>query len=912
MRHLLKAFVLGWALWGWNGLDASRLRGAEDSLPSQVKGLYKGVREHKLSNGLRVVLLPMRASSTVTMMVTYKVGACDEDKTATGLSHYLEHLMFKGTDRLFPGDIDRATLKNGGANNAWTSEDLTCYHFDFSADRWETALKIETDRMANLRIDSRHEFEQEKGAVIEELKRNEDQPWELESKALMPILFGPKSPYGHPVIGEETHVRGATAPVILDYYKRWYHPNNAIVVVAGAINPDEVLAKIEKTLGRIPAGPLPERKSAPPFPPLPARKTIPSKFEVPRILTGFPTVAVDDADEAPLDLLSLIIAGGKTSRLYRRMVEDEQIASEVGASHSPGRYPGWFSFQIELLGDKPVPKAESILREEIEKVVSKGISEEELKRAQRTFLAGKILGAEKVHNRCQSISTAVALGGISRLMEEPDRIAAVTRADITRVAAKYLGADRSATVISLPPKTEKEDKQGAGGDRSSDKKPSRLSRRADTTPVLATFDPFSGAKKVVLKNGLEVWLLPKPGLPLLVAETEVKNFGWLEPDSKPGIGVLTGSVLDEGAAGKTGRQISQAIEDMGASMDFGAGNGSLEVLSSDAPKALELFLSCLSKPDFPVEAIDREKGRILSALEDQASQPQEQARLALRKAIYGDLPKGRNPLGSADSVKALDAAQLKAFHQFAYSPHNMRLAIVGDFEPEAMKTLLEKLTSDWTGPMSPKISPRDPVLKDKPAPIYLGFPEAVQLQFYLAHPGVKRNDPDYPALLVMDHVLGTGPGFTDRLSARLRDREGLAYTVTASISMTADNEVGMFMAYIGTAPKNLERVNAEMREEIERIRQTLATKDEVEDAKSYILGSMPFAYETASGLAGKLLALARNGLPLDTPNGLRAAVAQVTPEEVKRVAQKHLHPDSLVLIAAGPFDKSGKLLKAPK
>jgi zinc protease len=122
----------------------------------------------------------------------------------------------------------------------------------------------------------------------------------------------------------------------------------------------------------------------------------------------------------------------------------------------------------------------------------------------------------------------------------------------------------------------------------------------------------------------------------------------------------------------------------------------------------------------------------------------------------------------------------------------------------------------------------------------------------------------------------------------------------------------MFMAYIGTAPKNLERVNAEMREEIERIRQTLATKDEVEDAKSYILGSMPFAYETASGLAGKLLALARNGLPLDTPNGLRAAVAQVTPEEVKRVAQKHLHPDSLVLIAAGPFDKSGKLLKAPK
>ena len=146
----------------------------DDSLGGQVKGLYSGIREHKLANGLRVVFLPMRASSTVTMMVTYKVGSCDEDKATTGLSHYLEHLMFKGTDRLVPGDIDRATLKNGGSNNAWTNEDLTCYHFDFAADRWETALKIEADRMANLRIDAKHEFEQEKGAVIEELKRNED------------------------------------------------------------------------------------------------------------------------------------------------------------------------------------------------------------------------------------------------------------------------------------------------------------------------------------------------------------------------------------------------------------------------------------------------------------------------------------------------------------------------------------------------------------------------------------------------------------------------------------------------------------------------------------------------------------------------------------------------------------------
>ncbi len=907
IRHLLATgLVFGLVV------ATGNVQAADDSLGSQVKGLYAGIREHKLANGLRVVFLPMRASSTVTMMVTYTVGSCDEDKATTGLSHYLEHLMFKGTDRLVPGDIDRATLKNGGSNNAWTNEDLTCYHFDFAADRWETALRIEADRMANLRIDSKHEFEQEKGAVIEELKRNEDQPWELESKTLLPILFGPKSPYGHPVIGMESHVRGATASVILDYYKRWYHPNNALVVVAGAINPDEALAKIEKALGSIPAGRLPPRKATTPFPTLPVRKTIPSKFEVPRILLGFPTVVVDDADEAPLDLLALVLAGGKTGRLYRRMVEDEAIATEVGASHSPGRYPGWFSLQVELLADRSIEKAEAILREEIEKVVHKGIDETELKRVIRSMLAGKILGSEKVHNRCQTISVALAQGGLKRLMEEPDRISAVTRSDITRVAAKYLGADRSATVISLPAKAPKAGPGPPSPEEKKVDKPGRLSRRPDSTPSPAAFDPFVGTKKVFLKNGLEVWLLSKPGLPLLVAQAELKHFGWLQPLDKGGIALLTGSVLDEGAAGKTGRQIAQTIEDMGATMQFGPGGGSLQVLSSDAPKAMELFLSCLSKPDFPPDAIEREKARMLSALEDQASQPQEQARLALRRAIYGDLPKGQNPLGTAESVKSLDAAKLKAYHKIPYSPHNIRLAVVGDFKPTAMQSLLESLTRDWTGPMSPKISPKDPVMKDKTPPLYLSFPEAVQLQFYLAHAGIKRNDPDYAALLVMDHVLGTGPGFTDRLSARLRDREGLAYTVNASISMTADNETGMFAAYIGTSPVNLKRVNDEMREEIGKIRQTLATKDEVEDAKSYILGSMPFAYETASGLAGKLLALARNQLPLDTPGKLRTEVAKITPEEVLRVAKKHLHPDALILIAAGPLDSTGKLLKSPK
>src|SRR4051812_16154668 len=224
----------------------------EAKLLQTAQGLYDGVRTETLPNGLRVFLKPVKGAPVVTTMVAYKVGSADEDLDNTGLSHYLEHLMFKGTDKLFPGDIDRLTYRNGGENNAYTGEDYTVFHFDFPPDRWEVALDVEADRMRNLRIDQRHEFQQEKGAVLNELKRNEDEPWDLEVKAILPLLFGKKAPYGHPVIGESEHVRAATAGVIKAHYDKWYHPNNASLIVCGGFDPDPAPAPIQKLFRPLP------------------------------------------------------------------------------------------------------------------------------------------------------------------------------------------------------------------------------------------------------------------------------------------------------------------------------------------------------------------------------------------------------------------------------------------------------------------------------------------------------------------------------------------------------------------------------------------------------------------------------------------------------------------------------------
>jgi len=258
---------------------------AEKKLLATTAAQFNALRTETLPNGLKVYLLPVKGSPVVSTMLAYKVGSADEDKTSTGLAHYLEHLLFKGTTKLKPGDIDRFTFRAGGNNNAYTKTDLTAYHFNLPAGRWKTALAIEADRMRNTKVDRAHEFDKEKGAVINELMGGEDSPWDLEYKSMLPLLYGKQHPYGHPVIGESAHVRAATEKIITDFYHRWYYPNNAALVIVGGFDADEAMGVIKKLFSDIPRGKLPERKPVPEEKPkLPARQVLKSKFSVPPVI----------------------------------------------------------------------------------------------------------------------------------------------------------------------------------------------------------------------------------------------------------------------------------------------------------------------------------------------------------------------------------------------------------------------------------------------------------------------------------------------------------------------------------------------------------------------------------------------------------------------------------------------------
>jgi zinc protease len=416
---------------------------------------------------------------------------------------------------------------------------------------------------------------------------------------------------------------------------------------------------------------------------------------------------------------------------------------------------------------------------------------------------------------------------------------------------------------------------------------------------------------VELPNGLVLLLFEDHRLPVFVAQASVGDADLREPEDKLGVATLTGYLLDEGTARHTGAQIAEQVADVGGTLTLSASGGLVRVLAPDRRRGLGLLFECLTEPSFPRAAFQRHKERLLSKIAEAETLPDARARQAFRAAVYGKHPYGRPELGTPKTAAALTRADCAAFHRRVFVPNNTTVAVVGDFDSREVIDEVTRLTAGWKkAPLGPPPTPA--VGKPKAfTQTILTMPGAAQLHFYMGHVGVRRGNPDYYKLLVLDYVLGTGPGFTDRLSSRLRDREGLAYTVSATISETAAREPGVFTCYIGTDKENFARVKAEFLEELNRIRDHPPAAREVADAQAYLLGNLLLQFTTGAGIAGQLLAVERYHLGFAYLDDYRQAVAAVTPADVQAVARKYLDPRHMVLVAAGPVDAEGQPLGPP-
>lgn len=390
-----------------------------------------------LDNGLTVLTRELHFSPTVTCMVWYGVGSRHEAAGETGCSHFLEHMLFKGTRRYAKGDIDRITMRNGGSNNAFTSHDFTAYYFNFASDRWETALDIEADRMVNTVFDP-VEFAAEKKVVIEELKAGLDQPWGALMQELHATAFR-THPYRNPVIGWQADVEAATPDRIEAYYRRHYHPANATLVLVGDFRTAGALARVRERFGaidsRAPAG---DTVAAEPEQTAERRFRLAWRSDVPRLAVAYRAPGIGHPDSYALQVLAVVLAEGKASRLYQRLVERDRTVTFVTAEYGESRDATLFHVRAEGRGDASRDAIEAGIDEEIDRIAGGSIGHGALDRAQRQIEAHFVFSMERAMDQALLFGQIETLDRLEYVDTYLERIRAVDAAELARAAGEYL------------------------------------------------------------------------------------------------------------------------------------------------------------------------------------------------------------------------------------------------------------------------------------------------------------------------------------------------------------------------------------------------------------------------------------------------------------------------------------------
>lgn len=405
-----------------------------------------------------------------------------------------------------------------------------------------------------------------------------------------------------------------------------------------------------------------------------------------------------------------------------------------------------------------------------------------------------------------------------------------------------------------------------------------------------------------LSCGAVLLVSPRPSAPIAAVQIHVRGGSSRDPAGREGMAFLAGALADQGTARFDEEEIVAILEPEGGEIAGDAGGLSGAIVNERWELLLEMLVEMLTSATYPAVEVARQKQRLLDRLLVERDDPRLQGGLMFRKLVYGDHWLGRPARGTLESLPRITPKHLVEFRKANWIGRRTVIAVSGDVDGAAVKRVLEKLLARW--PAGERAVPEPPRFPPVARRTGVFSAPRQQVHVYLGHLGIARNDPDYAALVVMDHVLGTGPGFTNRMSRKLRDELGLAYTVSANIHGSAGLLPGMFTAYIGTSPEHVETAVRGFVREIRLLQKELVGKEELDVAKSYLIGSFPLGFERSARRASYLVSAEVHGFPEDHLEQLLARFAAVTAADVRRVARAHLFPDRSCVAAAGPLQAS--------
>ena len=852
--------------------------------------------QHKLSNGMDVILHEDHTIPLVAVNVWYHVGSKNEEMGRTGFAHLFEHVMFEGTKHHNNSHFE--PLQKAGANlNGSTTTDRTNYWEDVPSNYLELALWLEADRMGFL-LDGldQQKFDVQRDVVKNERRQSyENRPYGMAHGHLQSALFPLPHPYHWMTIGSQEDLDSASLDDVKEFFQRFYGPSNASLAIAGDFHAEEALELVSRYFGDLPPGesvPRIGRQDSL----LSGRVDIEmrDKVTLPRLYIAWPAPAEGHQDDAPLELYQAIMSDGLSARLHRSLVYEKQIAQHAFVRYGPSEIAGQLMVQVTAAEGHNLDEIEAAVEAELEDIHRNPPTDEEIARSKNRIEAthfrqlariGGFGGRADQLNHFNVIESDPGLINTSL-----DRCLAVQREDILRVAETYVSANR--VRLRVLPETPLS-AAATTVDRNIMPPPSQ---EPTFTPPLPVRDR--------LPNGMGVTVVEQRGMPIVAFGVLLGTGASADPAELPGLAGLVGDMLPEGAAGKSSQQIANEFEFIGARLSVDSRREysllSTETLTKHWGSALEMTAEVLLSPDFPQHELDRVRREQLTDLRRSKDEPNVIAERLVAGLVYPAASGYAHPIsGTENSIQAITRDDLVTQFRRAYRPDNAHLLVVGDVDREEVMRRAAAALGGWSGPPfdADADGHADSDLIHNQTTIYLvDRPGAPQSVIRAIHSSIPRRHPDYIALLLANYSFGGQ--FSARLNQNLRQDKGYSYGYMSSIQWQRGPSL---LVAGGSVQSNAtgESVYETLKEFREVSGERPITAEELSNAKDGILRAYPASFERPASVLGQLVAMEQFGLPDDYFRSVRPSIEAITLDDVHRAAATHIRPSNLQVLVVG-------------
>ena len=849
--------------------------------------------KYTLSNGLDVILHEDHSIPIAAVNVWYHVGSQNEEPDRTGFAHLFEHIMFEGSKH-HNREYFLPLQEVGASINGSTTTDRTNYYEDVPAEYLELALWLESDRMGFL-LDAldQQRFEIQRDVVKNERRQSyENRPYGLAGQEIRKALFPPNHPYHWQTIGSQEHLDAATVEDVKAFFRRFYAPNNASLSIAGDIDVEETRRLVEKYFGDLPpAPPAPRIQRWLPLLDNELRLELEDRVQLERLYLTWVAPPRFDPDEAPLDVMLSILGEGRSSRLYRSLVYEKQIARDVNASYGAMEIAGEIRIDATAVPGASLEEVEKTILAELQRLQAEAPRQDELQRAVNRLEAHYVRQLESVGGfggRADLLNYFnVFTGDPGRLNSDFDRYLQVTPAEVQRVARQYFGPGRVRLIVSP-----KEEVAPAPTEVDRTQQPTAGRPRSFRPPV---------PQRLRLANGLDLLVVEKREIPTIAAGVYFAGGAVLDPQDKPGLGSFTGRMLNEGTKSRSSLQIAEESDLIAARPNVGVDRESMvvstEALTRHWPQALELIADIVANATFPQNEVDRVRRERLTDLRRIRDDANAMADRVSNGLLYGrETPHGHPISGRETAVAAFDRGELIDHHERAFLRGRPTFLIAGDIDAETAKRQLEDALSGWRATDAGQQTV-EATEERRPTSVYLvDKPGAAQSVIAAAQLTVSRTHPDYAPLVVMN--MAFGGQFTARLNMNLREDKGYSYGYRSRFDWRKARSNLSAGGSVQTAVTKEALI--ETLKEFRHLRgERPITQEEYDKARLGLIRGFPTTFETPGQVLRRLIDIVHFELPDDYFSSHVERLQAVTLEDVHRVASEHVDPDALSIVVVG-------------